>query len=65
MLLAALGTELVVLAAFLGIPAVAGLLGGSPPTALGWALAAVAVPAVLLADSAQKLVARSLRDREG
>jgi magnesium-transporting ATPase (P-type) len=64
LLLAALATELVVLAAFLGIPAVAGLLGGSLPTGFGWALAALAVPAVLLADSAQKLLARRSRGHE-
>ncbi|MGE3286842.1 MAG: cation-translocating P-type ATPase [Pseudonocardia sp.] len=66
LLFGALGIELVVLAAFLGIPPVAELLGGSLPGAPGWALAAVAVPAVLLADTAQKLLARPrARRRDG
>ena len=61
LLLGALAVELVVLAFFLGVPPIAALLGGAPPTALGWALAALAVPAVLLADAVQKLLRRRVQ----
>ena len=61
LLLGALAVELVVLALFLGVPPIAALLGGAPPTALGWALAALAVPAVLLADAVQKLLRRRIQ----
>jgi hypothetical protein len=40
---------------FLGVPPVAELLGGSWPTPLGWALAALAIPVVLGADTLRKL----------
>jgi hypothetical protein len=43
---------------FLTVPPVAGVLGHAVPTTLGWALAALAVPTVLLADAAQKTVLR-------
>jgi hypothetical protein len=46
------------LLAFLGIPPVADALGGTLPTPAGWALAAGAIPAVLLADAAAKLMWR-------
>ena len=52
----AVAAELVVLAAFLWLPPLPGLLGGSPPTALGWAIAVAAVPVVLLADATAKAV---------
>jgi hypothetical protein len=58
LLLVAVATELVLLAGFLAVPAVAGVLGHAVPTALGWALAALAVPAVLLADALQKRLSR-------
>jgi magnesium-transporting ATPase (P-type) len=45
--------ELALLPVFLVGP-LAGQLGGSWPDALGWALAAIAVPAVLLVDAAHK-----------
>ena len=53
-LVAATVVELVLLAGFLGTPAVADLLGGSWPSALGWSVASTAVPAVILADAAHK-----------
>jgi calcium-translocating P-type ATPase len=53
-LVAATLVELALLAAFLGIPAVADLLGGSWPNVLGWAVASTAVPIVILADAAHK-----------
>ncbi|GAA1411810.1 cation-translocating P-type ATPase [Catellatospora coxensis] len=54
LLLWAVATELVLLCAFLGVPVVARTLGGSWPPAFGWALAALAVPVLLLADAAHK-----------
>jgi len=59
LLLGAVVAELAALAAFLWVPAIARLLGGSPPTLLGWLLAACAVPAVLLADAAYKAARRA------
>ncbi len=54
LLLWAVGVEVLALAAFLWLPPLPDLLGGSAPSPLGWALAAIAVPAVLLADAAHK-----------
>lgn len=56
LLLAAVASELVLLVVFLAVPPVANVLGHALPTPLGWALAALAVPAVLLADTGQKLL---------
>ncbi|MEU8122454.1 cation-transporting P-type ATPase [Spirillospora sp. NPDC049024] len=56
LLLWAVATDLVLMFVFLGIPPVAHLLGGGLPSALGWAVALTAVPAVLLADAAAKAV---------
>jgi magnesium-transporting ATPase (P-type) len=58
LLLGALGVELLILLALLGIPPVAALLGQQPPTPLGLAIALTAVPAVLLADAAHKAARR-------
>jgi magnesium-transporting ATPase (P-type) len=55
----AIAVELLLLAAFLGVPIVAAALGGEWPSAAGWALAATAIPAVLMADSAYKLAVRA------
>jgi magnesium-transporting ATPase (P-type) len=54
LLLGALGIELLVLAAMLGVPPVAGLLGHDVPSPLGIAVAVLAAPAVLLSDGAGK-----------
>ncbi|QKW33929.1 cation-transporting P-type ATPase [Actinomadura sp. NAK00032] len=54
LLLGAVAADAVLMAVFLGIPPVADLLGGGPPSALGWLIALTAVPAVLLADAAAK-----------
>ncbi|MHA6794278.1 cation-translocating P-type ATPase [Pseudonocardia bannensis] len=62
LLLGAVAVELVLLAGFLGLPPIPQLLGGSVPTPLGWALAALAVPAVLLADAAHKRLTRGGRE---
>jgi hypothetical protein len=56
LLLAAVGIELVLLVGFLTVEPVSSLLGGAWPPALGWALAATAVPVVLAADTLAKAV---------
>jgi magnesium-transporting ATPase (P-type) len=61
LLLVAVAVELVLLAAFVGLPPLARLLGQAAPTPAGWALAATAVPAVLAADTAVKRLARRSR----
>ncbi|GGS28519.1 cation-translocating P-type ATPase [Actinokineospora fastidiosa] len=60
-LLAAVAVELAVLAVFLSVPPLPDLLGGTGPTALGWALAAAVIPVVLGADLAAKAVWRRRR----
>jgi magnesium-transporting ATPase (P-type) len=62
LLLWAVASELVILAVFLWTP-LADLLGGDPPSLLGWLLAACAVPAVVLADAAYKAGASWRRRR--
>jgi magnesium-transporting ATPase (P-type) len=47
-------TGLLLLAALLYVAPVAALLGQAPPTALGWGVALLAAPAVLLADALNK-----------
>jgi len=61
LLLAALASEVGVLVLFLGVPSVAGLLGGAWPSPTGWALAALAIPTVLAADTLHKLVLSTRR----
>ena len=56
LLLGAVAAEIAALFLFIGIPALARLLGGSFPPALGWLLASAAIPAVLLADAAHKAI---------
>jgi calcium-translocating P-type ATPase len=63
LLLGAVGIELLVLLAMLGVPPLADVLGHRPPSALGLAIAVLAVPAVLLADAAQKMISYALRRR--
>ena len=62
LLAAAVAVELLALALFLS-PPLAGVLGGSPPPALGWAVALLAVPAVILADAAHKAARARRRGR--
>lgn len=50
----AMVAQLGLLLAFVGIPPLADLLGGSMPSGLGWLLALTAVPAVIAADTANK-----------
>ncbi|GGP75720.1 cation-translocating P-type ATPase [Saccharothrix coeruleofusca] len=61
LLIGAVLFELAVLALFLYVPPLPDLLGGSAPTPLGWLLAAVAIPVVLLADAGQKSMRRRSR----
>jgi hypothetical protein len=53
-LFSALGVSLGVVALLVYVPGLARLLGHAPPTAFGFALAALSFPAVLLADAAHK-----------
>jgi magnesium-transporting ATPase (P-type) len=55
LLLWAVATEVAILFVFLGFPPLARLLGGSLPTAAGWAFAVLAMPAVVAADALHKL----------
>ncbi|HSF26186.1 MAG TPA: cation-transporting P-type ATPase [Actinomycetes bacterium] len=63
LLLVAVGIELVLLVGFLTVDPVASLLGGAWPPALGWALAATAIPVLLAADTLAKAVRSSAARR--
>jgi calcium-translocating P-type ATPase len=54
LLLGAIAAELGLLGLFLGVPAIARLLGGAWPHPYGWALAALAIPVLLAADTVYK-----------
>jgi magnesium-transporting ATPase (P-type) len=54
LLLTAVGVELALLLAFLGVPPLAELLGGGWPSPLGWVLAVLAVPVVWAVDAVHK-----------
>ena len=56
LLLVAVVFELGALAAFLAVPPLARALELRPPTALGWALAVLAAPAVVAVDALHKAV---------
>ncbi|GAA3465309.1 cation-transporting P-type ATPase [Saccharothrix longispora] len=58
LLLGAIAFEVVVLFLFLYLPPLPHLLGGNPPSALGWALAAATIPVVLLVDAGAKSMRR-------
>jgi magnesium-transporting ATPase (P-type) len=62
LLLGAIVAELGMLAAFLCIPPVADLLDQAPPSLAGWAVALLAIPAVLAADALHKAAHRAARD---
>jgi magnesium-transporting ATPase (P-type) len=47
----AVGAQVLLLLGFLGIPFIAGLLGGAWPSPEGWLLASLAIPAVVVMDS--------------
>jgi magnesium-transporting ATPase (P-type) len=61
LLLWALAAELAMLGGFLYFTPIADLLGQAPPTWVGFAVAIVAVPAVLLTDAVHKAVIRRRR----
>jgi magnesium-transporting ATPase (P-type) len=63
LLLAAIGAELLMLAGFLYVPPVADLLGQSGPTLAGFAVALLAIPAIVAADTVQKFFVRRHRIR--
>lgn len=65
LLLVAVAAQAVLLVAFLGIPFLVDLLGGAWPPLLGWGLAALAVPAIVIVDGLSKLRRRRIREREG
>ncbi|MEV0308263.1 cation-translocating P-type ATPase [Nonomuraea fuscirosea] len=54
LLLGAIAFEAVLLLVFLGVQPVAHLLGGTFPAPAGWALAALAIPVMIAADTAHK-----------
>jgi magnesium-transporting ATPase (P-type) len=54
LLLGAVVAELAMLAGFLYLPPIADLLGQAPPSLVGFAVALLAIPAVLAADAIQK-----------
>jgi hypothetical protein len=56
LLLGAVAAEAAFLVLVLAVPAIAGLLDHAPPGALGLAVAALAFPAVVLADTTDKWV---------
>jgi magnesium-transporting ATPase (P-type) len=59
----AVAAELLLLAAFLGLPPLARLLGGSAPPALGWALALGSAALVIAVDGVHKLASARRRRR--
>jgi hypothetical protein len=61
LLLVGVGVEVSMLGLLLFVEPFAKLLGQAPPTAVGWAIAALAPPAVLLADAAHKRVLNARR----
>jgi magnesium-transporting ATPase (P-type) len=58
LVLAAVAAEAVLLLAFVGLPWLAGLLGGSWPSVMGWSAAAVTAVGVLIADAIHKRILR-------
>ncbi|MCA2189693.1 cation-translocating P-type ATPase [Nonomuraea cavernae] len=66
LLLGAIAIEAALLLLFLGLPAVSNLLGGAFPSPAGWALAALAIPVMILADTTHKTWrAKRARKAEG
>jgi magnesium-transporting ATPase (P-type) len=57
----AVGAEALLLVVFLGVPALAGVLGGAWPSPLGWAGAFAGALALLLADAVHKRLRRRNR----
>lgn len=63
LLVYAVAAQAVMLVAFLGIPFLVDLLGGAWPPLLGWGLAALAVPVIVLVDGLSKRLLRSASSR--
>ena len=63
LLIGAVAAMLVLLVGFLFIPPIADLLGQAPPSAAGFAVALLAVPAVLGVDTLDKAVQRRRRQQ--
>jgi magnesium-transporting ATPase (P-type) len=63
LLLLALTVEIALLIAFLTVPPLPELLGGSLPAAAGWGLALLAIPVLWSADTVDKLVRARRRAR--
>ncbi len=61
LLVGAVGVEVVLLLAFLTVPPLPRLLGGTWPSPLGWVLALLAVPAVVGVDAVAKQLRRRRR----
>jgi magnesium-transporting ATPase (P-type) len=59
LLIAAVGAELVILAVLLYVPPIAEVLGHAGPSAAGVAVAALSIPAVLIADALFKRFRRN------
>ena len=64
LLLGAVVAELAMLAGFLYLPPIADLLGQAPPSLVGFAVALLAIPAVLAADAIQKAAEASRQGPE-
>lgn len=62
LLIVAVGTELVILLVLLYVPPVAHLLGHAGPSAAGFAVAAAAIPAVLVVDALHKRFRGGIHD---
>lgn len=60
-LIAAVAVDFALLVCFLGIPALAGLLGGAWPPLIGWLFVLAGAVAILAADALHKLVRRHRR----
>jgi magnesium-transporting ATPase (P-type) len=65
LLIAAVGAEALLLVAFVGVPWLVDLLGGSWPSATGWTFALVAAGVLLFSDSAHKWLRRGRISRAG
>ncbi|MFN8632679.1 MAG: cation-transporting P-type ATPase [Chloroflexota bacterium] len=63
LLLVGIGAELVFLGLLLYVAPLASLLGQAAPTAVGWVMALLAIPAVLLADTGHKWIMSARRRR--
>jgi len=61
LVLVAVAAELALLLGFLGLPALADLLGGSWPSPLGWGAAAAGAAVLVIVDGIAKAIGRNRR----